>query len=105
MKRKISPFHDKWRRRVGGQIRHTIGRHPEWFNLKNEQDKNVYISSLTKRIVGEIVADSMLAPMSAEVLPTCYQSSNEESGATLFSSVEEGETKLPSSGKTLFKGI
>lgn len=55
--RKRSPLHDFWHPRVEGQIRHTIGRHPEWFNLPIKTSaKRDCINSLAKRIVGEIVA-------------------------------------------------
>lgn len=56
--RKRSPVHDFWHTRVEGQIRHTIGRHPEWFSLPNARMKGTCIHSLAKRIVGEIVAAS-----------------------------------------------
>lgn len=60
MKRKISPLHDKWHKRVEGQIRDCIFHHPNWFNFKNERIKNTCINSLAKRIVGEIIADGIL---------------------------------------------
>lgn len=59
--RKHSPAHDIWHRRVEGQIQHTIGQHPKWFNLKNDSEKRTMINSLAKRIVGEIMADITLA--------------------------------------------
>lgn len=59
--RKHTPLHDKWHRRVEGQLRDTINSHPGWFSFKNEHDKNRCINSITKRVVGEIVADLKLA--------------------------------------------
>src|SRR5438270_592784 len=56
-RRKQSSLHDFWHPRVEGQIKHTIGRHPEWFRLPPKTSaKQDCISSLAKRIVGEIVA-------------------------------------------------
>lgn len=63
MKRKHSPQHDFWHPRVEGQIRHTIGRHPEWFAeiiKTSEMRRESMVNSLAKRIVGEIVAGSLL---------------------------------------------
>ena len=59
--RKISPLHDKWHRRVEGQIRDCMSSHPEWFVGVPEKQKIFFVNSLAKRIVGEIVADSKLA--------------------------------------------
>lgn len=56
MKRKYSPLHDFWHKRVEGQIKHTMNMHPKWFTFKDDIDKNTCINSLAKRIVGEIVA-------------------------------------------------
>lgn len=61
--RKHSPAHDFWTPKVEGQIRHTIGQHPEWFTFKTEFDKRTLVNSLTKRIVGEIVAAINVAKM------------------------------------------
>ena len=57
MRRKYTPLHNKWHRRVEGQIKNTINCHPNWFNFKNPIDRNNCINSLAKRIVGEIIAD------------------------------------------------
>lgn len=54
--RKHSPAHDFWHPRVEGQIRHTIGRHPEWFGALSSANRVKFVNSLAKRIVGEIVA-------------------------------------------------
>jgi hypothetical protein len=59
VKRKSSPLHDKWHKRVEGQVRHCIKCHPEYFNSNIPTD--VIVNSLAKRIVGEIVADCTLA--------------------------------------------
>lgn len=56
--RKHTPQHDFWTPRVEGQIRHTIGRHPEWFVFKGAREKQNCVNSLAKRITGEIVAGS-----------------------------------------------
>lgn len=73
MKRKYGPLHDKWHRRVEGQIRHTINTHPKWFNFQDDRDKAACVNSLTKRIVGEIIADSSLAIVLPENARTCNQ--------------------------------
>lgn len=52
-----SPLHKKWHKRVEGQIRDAVHSHPEWFRGDIERMTN----SLAKRIVGEIIAESMLA--------------------------------------------
>lgn len=62
MKRKYSPLHDLWHRRVEGQIRHTMGCHPEWFNVEG-REREALVNSLAKRIVGEIVAGVMVVTM------------------------------------------
>ena len=60
MKRKHTPLHDFWHRRVEGQIRDTVYHHPEWFNVKKgSMECETLVNSLAKRIVGEIVAVSM----------------------------------------------
>lgn len=69
--RKQGPIYDKWHRRVEGQIRHTIGQHPEWFNFESEVHKRSCIIGLAKRIVGEIVADAYLASVSDNVVSCC----------------------------------
>ncbi len=57
MSRRIkSPLHALWHRRVEGQIRSCMQEHPEWFNFSNEGTRASCVSSLAKRIVGEIVA-------------------------------------------------
>ena len=71
--RKQGNFFDKWHRRVEGQIRHTIGQHPEWFCFKNENDRIKCINSLAKRIVGEIAADLQLAAKSGGVVTSCQR--------------------------------
>lgn len=58
MRRKISPEHDFWHKRVEGQIRHTMSCHPEWFTERAERD---CVNSLAKRIVGEILAVASVA--------------------------------------------
>jgi len=55
--RNKSPAHKFWWKRVEGQIRSCIKEHPEWFG----DDIEVTINSLTKRIVGEIVAGLKMA--------------------------------------------
>lgn len=54
--RKSTPLHDFWHKRVDGQIKHTMGQHPEWFKFSSERERKTIINSLSKRIVGEIVA-------------------------------------------------
>lgn len=78
MKRKHSPLHDKWHKRVEGQIRHTINQHPEWFCLKDAIIKDICINSLAKRIVGEIVSGVNSETIAAKVNPSCERSVNDE---------------------------
>lgn len=85
MKRKHSPAHDFWHRRVEGQIRHTIGQHPEWFCFASEHQKQTAVNSLAKRIVGEIVAAAMLAPISDRVPVTCPVRGESEADCRLAS--------------------
>lgn len=54
--RRRSAAHEYWHRKVEGQIRHTIGRHPRWFNVPTKQVYRNVVLGLAKRIVGEIVA-------------------------------------------------
>jgi hypothetical protein len=70
-KRKYSPLHDKWHRRVEGQIRDTIEHHPHWFSFKDGTDRNCCINSLAKRIVGEIVADCVLVTKLEKMASDC----------------------------------
>jgi len=51
---KINPSYAWWRKRIEGQIRHTINEHPEWFNLPDDKDRPV--RSMAKRIIGQIIA-------------------------------------------------
>lgn len=60
-KRKFTPAHDYWHRRVEGQIRDCMYSHPEWFSLVDGRSKEDCVNSLAKRIVGEILADCDLA--------------------------------------------
>ncbi len=60
-RRKHSPLHDRWTARVEGQIRHTIGQHPEWFSFVDDHARQACVNALAKRIVGEIVAAGKLA--------------------------------------------
>jgi hypothetical protein len=55
MSKQIPVEYQVWRRRVEGQIKHTIHEHPEWFNLSDNETKGKCISSMAKRIIGEIV--------------------------------------------------
>jgi len=52
MLKKDTPAHSFWYPRVEGQIRDCMYHHPEWFAGDSER----MINSLSKRIVGEIVA-------------------------------------------------
>jgi hypothetical protein len=52
----IKPEYEFWRKRIEGQIRHTMNEHPEWFNLPDAESKKRCVSSMAKRIIGEIVA-------------------------------------------------
>lgn len=81
--RKQTPAHDFWHKRVEGQIRHTIGRHPEWFNLNERFSKKSCINSLAKRIVGEILAVYEMAEMTKKVFSRCHSSSALDGGARL----------------------
>lgn len=86
MKRKHSPLHDKWHRRVEGQIRDTIHAHPKWFSFKNEGDKQDCINSLAKRIVGEIVAAAKVETIQDNMVARCVIPGRGECGSTVCSS-------------------
>lgn len=69
--RKKSPLHDKWHRRVEGQIRDCIFHHPEWFNFEHGYDRTHCINSIAKRIVGEIVSDARMGAITDTVAAHC----------------------------------
>ena len=52
-----SDEHERWHRRVEGQIRDCIHMHPRWFVGVAEDDRANFTRSLAKRIVGEVLAD------------------------------------------------
>lgn len=51
---KYKPEYLFWRKRIEGQIRHTMNEHPEYFTELAYTDN--MIGSMAKRIIGEIVA-------------------------------------------------
>lgn len=59
--RKDTPLHRKWHKRVDGQIIDCMRAHPRWFSYSDERDRKMLINSLSKRIVGEIVAAYLVA--------------------------------------------
>lgn len=69
-KRKHTPLHDRWHRRVEGQIRDAMQAHPEWFNVTSDRQREVIVNSLAKRIVGEIVAVCAMATVPEGVVAT-----------------------------------
>jgi hypothetical protein len=81
--RKHTPLHDFWHRRVEGQIRDAIHSHPEWFNVTSESQKRTLVNSLTKRIVGEIVAAVGVAAERAGVGSNCPSASGSGGGRLL----------------------
>ncbi len=85
--RKHSPLHDKWHKRVEGQIRDAMTSHPEWFNIRDSQHKAFIINSLAKRIVGEIVADFPLATKPAGVGGNCSSGDGVDGDGLLPSTV------------------
>ena len=62
----IPPAYEFWRRRIEGQIRHTIYEHPEWFNLPDEEERDRCVRSTAKRIIGEIVAGTVTGDNSGD---------------------------------------
>lgn len=52
-----SEDHERWHRRVEGQIRDCMHMHPRWFKDIADTDRAYFTRSLAKRIVGEILAD------------------------------------------------
>lgn len=95
-RRKYSPLHDFWHPRVEGQIKHTIGRHPEWFKLENPTQKKFCINSLAKRIVGEIIAAGYVALSADAMTSNCEHLSGKDDGTTLSSTGGVGSlTDLP----------
>lgn len=63
---KYPPEYLFWKKRVEGQIRHTIHEHPEWFNLPTVEIRDKCIRSTAKRIIGEIVAGTTSGNSSSE---------------------------------------
>ena len=84
MRRKHSPQHDFWHRRVEGQIRHTIGCHPEWFTVMSHKRREAMINSLAKRIVGEIIVGVRIMPaMPGTDVVTCASQAESGDGASV----------------------
>ena len=52
-----SDEHERWHRRVEGQIRDCMNMHPRWFQGVTESDRANFTRSLAKRIVGEVIAE------------------------------------------------
>lgn len=86
--RKHSPLHDKWHRRVEGQIRCCMGEHPDWFNIMSETHRRFVINSLAKRIVGEIVSETKLDTKREGVTAICSSPGN--GGVMVSCSIEAG---------------
>jgi hypothetical protein len=82
-RRKHTPLHDFWHRRVEGQIRDAMHSHPEWFRITSERQKQTIVNSLAKRIVGEIVAAYSVAAKRAEVAHSCSSTSGSGGGFSL----------------------
>jgi len=63
-----TPAHHAWHRRVQGQLRSAACDHPEWFP-RDDKLRAKMIRSLSKRIVGEILAcaNAPCGPGAAEV--------------------------------------
>lgn len=53
-----------WKKRIEGQIRHTMYEHPEFFT-KIAYDENL-VGRMAKRIIGEIVAGTLPGDNSGE---------------------------------------
>ena len=64
-----SDEHERWHRRVEGQIRDCIHMHPRWFVGVAEDDRANFTRSLAKRIVGEILADGDRSTVSLTPAP------------------------------------
>ena len=62
-----SEDHERWHRRVEGQIRDCMHHHPRWFKDIAEADRANFTRSLAKRIVGEILADGY--PVTVSLTP------------------------------------
>jgi len=54
-----TPRRRLWHTRVEGQIRDAMIAHPEWFTEFTHTHKKQVLTSLAKRIVGEILADDV----------------------------------------------
>lgn len=63
-KDKYSPEYLFWRKRIEGQIRHTMYEHPEFFTQIAYDDNMV--GRMAKRIIGEIVAGTCTGNNSRE---------------------------------------
>lgn len=72
----INPEYQFWRKRIEGQIRHTIHEYPDWFCAP---DKERLVRSMAKRIIGEIVAAraSGNIPAMDATLQVCVAGKNE----------------------------
>lgn len=85
----IDPRHAFWRKRVEGQIRHTMNEYSEWFNLPDEATKDRCIRSTAKRIIGEIVAGTPTGDDSEDLCKVALQSPDKDS--VQAASAESGE--------------
>lgn len=74
MRRKDTPIHRLWHKRVDGQIRDAMHAHPEWFNIRSAREKETIINSLSKRIVGEIVSVGNMEMRSSGMAVECAAS-------------------------------
>lgn len=54
-KDKYPPEYLFWRKRIEGQIRHTMYEHPEFFTQEAYGEKGL-VDRMAKRLIGEIVA-------------------------------------------------
>ena len=105
---KIDPRYAFWRKRIEGQIKHTMNEHPEWFAPMDDAKKARCIRSTAKRIIGEIVAGTPTGDNAAEQVQTRVPSAGDDavqlSGAASGGSggMETAASQQPSSERELF---
>jgi hypothetical protein len=99
--RKRSPLHDYWHPRVEGQIRHTIGQHPEWFAFKSPVHQRACVISLAKRIVGEIVAACTVATIPDGMAANCVETVGSGSAADVLPPGRDGDAHCCASGNPM----
>lgn len=90
-KNRYPPEYLFWKKRIEGQIRHTMYEHPEFFT--EEAYKDNLVGRMAKRIIGEIVAGS------------CAGDNSKGDATTSGSLVNKDEIQRPSVSSDTVSGI